>query len=435
MPNGRPSFVEHLETLFKTGAMGELTDRQLLERFTACDQETADVAFSVLIKRHGPMVFETCRAILRDEHESEDAVQATFLVLARKARGLWVRNSLGPWLFEVARRVAAAARIATIRRRAHERKAAECAEQITFDANRDDLGTLVWEEVGRLPKKYRTVVVLCDLERLTQAQAAHQLGWPPGTVRSRLARARDRLRVRLTRRGLGPGASSPGAWSADKPASTLLPALLEEATVLAALRIAGGRGLAQRADSSAVALMEGLLRTMFWNKLKLIATVMLTGSMITGTVLLGHRAMGIPQAAAPDDGKKRSTTAGKPEADLDFAAFSGRESLSPALKARIEVAKELRDNMFRLWQEGELRLAEYLAWQRRYEDVVAEAVTNDRARVQFLERRVSGTRQLEKMVAELYQKGQVSKVETLMVKLERLEAEDALGKAKLKLQH
>ena len=110
MKDGQRSFLEHIETLFDEGAIGEQTDRQLLERFTGRDRGAAELAFTVLVKRHGPMVFRACRAILGDPHAAEDAFQATFLVLARKAPGLWVRGSLGPWLLSVACRVASAAR-------------------------------------------------------------------------------------------------------------------------------------------------------------------------------------------------------------------------------------------------------------------------------------------------------------------------------------
>ncbi len=110
MTAGQHSFAQDIQTLFESGSLGELTDRQLLERFTIHEAETSELAFAVLLKRHGPMVLRTCTAILRDRHEAEDAAQATFLVLASKASSLWVRDSLGPWLFSVARCVASCAR-------------------------------------------------------------------------------------------------------------------------------------------------------------------------------------------------------------------------------------------------------------------------------------------------------------------------------------
>ena len=106
MKGGQQSFLQHIQTLFDSGAIGEQTDRQLVQLFTDGDRTAAELAFTVLVKRHGPMVFRTCRAILHDQHAAEDAFQATFLVLARKAAGIWVRGSLGPWLLSVARRIA-----------------------------------------------------------------------------------------------------------------------------------------------------------------------------------------------------------------------------------------------------------------------------------------------------------------------------------------
>ena len=208
MKDGQRSFLKHMETLFDAGAIGEHTDRELLQLFTGRDRTAAELAFTILVKRHGPMIFRACLAILHDPHTAEDAFQATFLVLARKAAGLWVRGSLGPWLLSVARRVACCARKDASRRRAHERAAAELVTPATDDQEWDDRSVILHEELGRLPEKYRTTVLLCDLGGLTQEQAARHLGLPCGTVRSRLARGRQRLRDRLTRAGWPPRSSS-----------------------------------------------------------------------------------------------------------------------------------------------------------------------------------------------------------------------------------
>ncbi len=189
MQNGQRSFLQHIESLFDAGTIGEHTDRQLLQMFTGRDRAAAELAFTVLVKRHGPIVFQACRAVLQDPHAAEDAFQATFLVLARRAAGLWVRGSVGPWLLSVARRVSLSARTDASRRRRHERTAAELSTPAIEDQEWDDRNAILHEELGRLPAKYRTAVLLCDMEGLTQEQAARHLGWPDGTVRSRLARA------------------------------------------------------------------------------------------------------------------------------------------------------------------------------------------------------------------------------------------------------
>ena len=125
-----------LRTLFNLGAIGELTDGQLLERFATRGGEAAELAFAALVERHGPMVLRVCRNILRDPNDVQDAFQATFLVLVQKARSLWVRDSLGPWLHRVAHRVATRARSSAARRREHERRAAETRPNLVAERRR-----------------------------------------------------------------------------------------------------------------------------------------------------------------------------------------------------------------------------------------------------------------------------------------------------------
>ena len=197
-----------LRTLFNVGAIRDLSDGQLLERFATDRGESAELAFAALVERHGPMVLRVCRGVLDNPHDSQDAFQATFLVLVTKVRSLWVRDSIGPWLHQVAYRTASCARSAAARRNRLERRAVMNKEEGRAEAV-DDLERVLLEEVDRLPERYRAPVVLCDLEGRTHEQAARALGWPVGTVKSRQARARQRLRDRLVRRGL----AAPGRWS------------------------------------------------------------------------------------------------------------------------------------------------------------------------------------------------------------------------------
>ena len=201
----------------------------------------AELSFAALIKRHGPMVFRTSQAILRDRHDAEDAFQATFLVLARKARSLWIGDSLGPWLFQVACRVAACARSAALRRRVHEREVAGMGVSTVEDKTWDDGPAVLCEELKRLPDRYRAAIVLCDLEGLTQERAAMLLGWPAGTVRSRLARGRQRLRERLTRRGLAPSVLPALTWLTGDGPSAAVPATLVLVTTDTAVRLIANR--------------------------------------------------------------------------------------------------------------------------------------------------------------------------------------------------
>jgi RNA polymerase sigma factor (sigma-70 family) len=292
--------LRHVQALFKAGRSGDLTDEQLLERFTARDGDAAELAFATLVERHGPMVLRTCRAILRDPHEAHDAFQATFLVLVRRAGSLRVHDSLGAWLHQVAYRTACCARSAAARRRKHEQKASEpVARSARFDGW-DDLGEVLHEEVDRLPERYRMAVVLCLVEGLTHEQAARRLGWPIGTVQSRLARGRDRLRTRLTRRGLAPMIGAAGATFSAATARAAVPASLAGATIQAALRFyAGQTTVAGAVSAAALTLTEGASRMMFITRLKLTAmALLLAGFAATGAgVWAGQKARQVDEPA------------------------------------------------------------------------------------------------------------------------------------------
>ncbi len=186
--------------------IGQLPDDQLLDRFLGQDERAADAAFQVLVRRHGPMIMGVCRHVLGQVHDAEDAFQATFLVLARKASTIHDRRVLGRWLYEVAYRIAIRSRAHAARRRVHERQGAEMAAavpRLEQDPGWSEVPPVLHEEVNRLPEKYRTAVVLCYLEGRTNEEAAELLQWPVGTVKGRLSRAREILRSRLTRRGMG----------------------------------------------------------------------------------------------------------------------------------------------------------------------------------------------------------------------------------------
>ncbi|MDR3634649.1 MAG: RNA polymerase sigma factor [Isosphaeraceae bacterium] len=179
-------------------------DEELLRRFLESGDAGAEAAFTALMQRHGPMVLGVCRHVLGRHQDAEDAFQATFLVLARKAGSIRSRNVLARWLYEVAYRTAVRARVAAVRRQAYERQGAQMTAAASDDQDRgwDELRPVLHEELRRLPEKYRTPVVLCYLEGKTNEEAARLLQWPVGTVKGRLSRARDMLRSRLDRRGV-----------------------------------------------------------------------------------------------------------------------------------------------------------------------------------------------------------------------------------------
>ena len=212
---GRPSGIS--ATSSAPGRPSGSADGQLLARYSGSKDE---VAFEALVARHGPMVLATCRAVLKNEHDVEDAFQTTFLVLAKKARSIRGGDALGGWLHRVAYRAGVQASVEAKQRRRKEAEASamaplECVTSRVRDRPR--LRPILHEEIDRLPEGQRLPVVLCDLEGLTYEQAAEQLRWTVPTLRCRLAKARQRLKGRLTRRGFA--APAVGARLAAKGAS------------------------------------------------------------------------------------------------------------------------------------------------------------------------------------------------------------------------
>lgn len=216
------SFRE-LTRVFQTGILAGTSDCLLLEQFVT---RRDDAAFEALLRRHGPLVLNICRKLLHDAHEVEDAFQATFLVLVRRAGSLRSDESLAPWISTVAYRVASRARAQRIKRNARERTGAESLDvPAPGGSSRDETSRVIHEEIGNLPERLRAPIVCCYLEGMTHESAAAQLCCPVGTVRSRLARARARLHDRLARRGVSL-ADGTSAMLLLRPVSRQLPARL-----------------------------------------------------------------------------------------------------------------------------------------------------------------------------------------------------------------
>jgi len=211
-----------------------MTDGQLLERFATSQDEEA---FEALVRRHGPMVLGLCRQMTGDEHAAEDAFQATFLVLVRNVATIRKHESLGSWLYGVARRVSSKARSGARRWVLAGHVAEMTADETEVQAglDREEARPILRDEVGRLPEKYRAPIVLCYFEGRSHEEAAAQLAWPVGTVKGRLARARDILQARLTRRGV---ALSAGLMLLleSRTARASLPEGLVQSTLIAAAR-------------------------------------------------------------------------------------------------------------------------------------------------------------------------------------------------------
>ncbi len=281
-----------LETLFRIGAGGGLSDDKLLERFAA-DRDEA--VFEALLVRHGPMVWGVCRRILRDPNDAEDAFQATFLVLARKASSIAHREMLANWLYAVAYKTAVRARAMAFRRRAREQQVAEMPEpEAGTDERRDDLLRLLDEELSRLPEKYRIPVVLCDLEGKKHKEAASQLGWPVGTVSSRLSRGRAMLAKRLARRGISLSVGSLAVCLAREAASASLPTGLIGATAQAAGLFAVGKA-AGVVPAEVANLTKEVLKMMLLSRLKVAIPLLLLALSCTGLIWNETGAVGAGQ--------------------------------------------------------------------------------------------------------------------------------------------
>jgi RNA polymerase sigma factor (sigma-70 family) len=288
--------IGHLQTLFEVGTVAGMPDRVLLERFIA---RRDDLAFEAIVARHGPMVLGLCRRMLSDLSDAEDAFQATFLILVRRAGSLRDRERLGPWLYGVAQRVSARARAQAARRRLRERPgAALAAVSYRGDLERLELRAVLDDEVSRLPEKFKAPLVLCDIEGRTHEEAAGQLGCPLGTVKSRLTWARRRLRSRLVRRGLAPSAITFWAGVTAQSTTTAVPPALTGATVRCAQRFVEARaGAAGVISGSIWTLTEGVDTTMFLSKLMTVGAILL----IVGTCAAGLGVLAQPPSAKKED--------------------------------------------------------------------------------------------------------------------------------------
>jgi RNA polymerase sigma-70 factor (ECF subfamily) len=305
-----------MESLFREGSATGLTDEQLLERFVSQRGAPAENAFGAIVQRHGPTVLRICRTSLRDLHDAEDAFQATFLILARKAASLRKPALLGPWLYGVARRTAQKVRARRSRIEETDQRA-QCLAPVADasgpdeNVNRNEEAEMLHGEISRLPERYRRPVVLCYFEGLTHEEAARQLGWPMGTLGVRLMRAREQLRARLTRRGLT--ATGLAALDIARPAEPLAPPLLEQ-TVRAASSFAPWTATSLGTISPQVtAIAMGVLRTMSIHKLAIrLAVIPACGLVASGSAALALQAPAKrPSAANPAAAAQK----GRPEKD------------------------------------------------------------------------------------------------------------------------
>jgi len=268
-----------------TERVNEPTDGELLQRVAS---QRDQASFAVLVRRYGPLVLSVCRRVLRQEQDAEDAFQATFVVLFRKAGSISKRESVGSWLYSVAYRTARKAKVKRARRQGRETQLPDVpAGGSSPTWQEEEVRAVLDKEVNLLPAKYRLPFIFCYFEGKTNEQAAQLLGCALGTVQSRLARARARLRGRLTRRGLAIPAGLVALVLAEQAAWAEVPAFLVEATLQSATAFSAGQAGAASATSARVAeLAQEVLREQSLAKLAHVAKVTAGSLAVAGLVAL-----------------------------------------------------------------------------------------------------------------------------------------------------
>jgi RNA polymerase sigma factor (sigma-70 family) len=361
---GFSSFMRMLRCVAARHARDEQGDAALLASFVRRGDQAA---FEVLVHRHGPMVWGVCRRLLTRTEDAEDAFQAAFVVLLRRAGSIRDGSLLGNWLYGVAYRVAVRARARAARRAATEKQGMLTEPAAAASETTTDWQHLLHEEVFRLPGKYRRPVVMCYLNGKTNEEAAAALGWPVGTVKGRLSRARELLRVRLDRRGVClTGAALTGTQSAAH-LNVAVPLTLMQSTLRGATT-----GMITGISPHALTLSKGVMHIMFWNKCATIGMALVAVALLAaGTVLsYGLSAVGqdrasggaapivqtpLPQAQAAakvdDQGKKNA-------GGNDLIKIQGIWKLeSREFDGQPAPAEDIKDVTLQISAKGEWRLS------------------------------------------------------------------------------
>jgi RNA polymerase sigma factor (sigma-70 family) len=356
--------LEFLQRLRRTELLRGGEDGQLLEGFVRRQDR---LALEALVQRHAPMVWGVCRRTLANYHDAEDAFQATFLVLVRKAVSIRSRGLLANWLHGVAQKTARKARQMAAKRAAREKQPTVLPEPQPVAPQDADLGPelrpLLDEELSRIPDKYRIVILLCDLEGRSRPEAAQQLRLPEGTVGSRLARGRALLARRLARRGLNVLATSLGVVLAHEAASGAVPAALLANAIQAATLCAANDVTAAGAISVQVStLTKGVLRTMTLAKRKAVCIVLLTAALVLAGGIVSYQFVpGPPFKPEPPPGGRNGDMAKVDvvkygsEADARRFAEDWAAEMIAARLAGMPGLPEVLQQGFAAWSESAAR--------------------------------------------------------------------------------
>ena len=417
-----------LEILNRIGTVGDQSDANLLARFLDVHDAGSKAALTALIERHGPMVFRVCRQVLGNSQDADDAFQATFLVFARKARSIRDADSAASWLHGVALRVAKRSKADALRRRSRESRVA--LTNLEIEKTEAESWPELHEEIGRLPERYREAVVLCHLEGLSTEAAAVRIGCPRGTVLSRLSRARDRLRERLTRRGVVLSSSS--TWFAEV-GSTALPHPLVEAAARSCWVYVGGVAAESALSASVTALTKEILFAMTISKLKMLcAVVLLVGFTGVGVGVVVQARGGSPFQKP----QTPSTSAVEPEGRKDAkikAAFNIQPGPNKKLaEAQLELVEQAFAYLDQASKVGEMSRndLQFMVWNRRLLDASRAAGVDKAKLVSILEAYLQRARQRVKDTENLIKAGAASSIDHIDAQYAAIEAEMWLNEEK-----
>jgi RNA polymerase sigma factor (sigma-70 family) len=425
MSGGDPSGVfRDIRALFSDGVLGGLTDRQLLERFVNRNDTSAEDAFTILVERHGPMVWGVCCRLLPHRDAAADAFQATFLVLVRRASAVRVGDSLGPWLYGVSRRVAVRARATSLRRSVRETGGVEALAGPAPDPGRAERLAILDEEIGRLPERQRAAIVVCDLEGLPHEEAARHLGCPVGTVESRLSRGRQRLRDRLVRRGLDPSAAA--LWPVmAREASAAMPAAL----IKHLARFVTNSPAAGIVPVAVTVLAEGVIQMMWLARLKPFVAVAAALVLATAAVAVHGRQQSAP---AQERARDQAKPAPPPAAGAAAAAVPAIAANQALARQQLALIDQALATLHRLVQEARIDPSDpsFSLWGRRKLETLPRTGATKAEIVAALEKYINSLKLEEAIAQNRVQLARATQVEVFDVRFRLMEAEISLNEAK-----
>ena len=433
----RSTLLAYLRRLGGAAAM-DGSDAELLERFATQRDETA---FEALLRRHGPLVWSVCRRVLAEEHAAEDAFQATFLVLVHEARSVSKKASIRSWLHGVALRVALRARQQeNLRRRREQQTPSRPPDDAADEAIGQDVRPILDEEIQRLPEKYRLPIILCYLEGQTNDEAAKMLNCPRGTIATRLARARERLRSRLLRRGLRLSSATLAVLLSDNAMSAAIPPLLVGQTAKVVL--------SGTASASITTLMEGVLHAMFVNKIKASLAVVLMvaalGGAGVGSYYLRAQLPGDKRVAPDERLEKLLEDWKKPLKRPEEAARDKKptpmtkERFQKLLKERRDMAEEVWKIRYALYKDGSnepgtnapTTLRMLLDASKQLMKAELELSKNKAERLEARKKHLKWAKETTNITEAHYRVGRVSRASFASALYEQLDAEIELEREK-----